>query len=223
MVLRRIWVAFTVLFRAKDIKRHLLASNVYYTKFPIGYPRPGISLGDEYRGVVKRWTLPVPVDPMGDKRAYEAIEHIESLIPQRVFIVDTDLRNRSEDRGIVFSIGTARGKKGQPEHTIKGHVGRAREETEWPHDFLKSGGEISTRFFVSLDREDAPPEQLADTDIAIHELGHALGLFGEFQGFGKDGSSPAGPMFDAVLTLLYKPDVVEQLAANPSLTAPAGR
>lgn len=160
-----------------------------------GFPWSG-----RFSGVVKRWTLPIPVKINGEPRAVPAMDAIEARLGYVVFD-RTSIATADEatiTRGIVFRQGTSYLPAGANPQAYCANVARAPLDGSWPSTFLFAPGEISARLYVNLDN----PQCTASPEIVIHEIGHALGLGAHFKGFG-DGDGPIGPAFWSVLATLY--------------------
>lgn len=160
-----------------------------------GFPWSG-----RFAGVVKRWTLPIPVKTNGEPRAVPAMDAIEAKLGYVVFD-RTSIAAADEatiTRGIVFRQGTSYLPAGANPQAYCANVARAPFDGSWPSTFMFAPGEISARLYVNLDN----PQCTASADIVIHEIGHALGMGAHFKGFG-DGDGPIGPAFWSVLATLY--------------------
>lgn len=159
-----------------------------------GFPWSG-----RFAGVVKRWTLPIPVKTNGEPRAVPAMDAIEAklgfVVFDRTSIAAAD--EATITRGIVFRQGTSYLPVGANPQAYCANVARAPFDGSWPSTFMFAPGEISVRLYVNLDN----PQCTASADIVIHELGHALGMGAHFAGFGDDDA--IGPAFWPVLATLY--------------------
>lgn len=160
----------------------------------------GFPWNGRFAGVVKRWTLPIPVKTNGEPRAVPAMDAIEAklgfVIFDRTSIAAAD--EATITRGIVFRQGTSYLPAGANPQAYCANVARAPSDGSWPSTFLFAPGEISARLYVNLDN----PQCTASPEIVIHEVGHALGLGAHFKGFGDD-DGPIGPAFWPVLATLY--------------------
>lgn len=159
----------------------------------------GFPWGFVFSGVNKRWSLPIPVKINGESRAGPAMDAIEAKLGMTVFdrtsIASTP--DSSITRGIIFSKGTAY-VGAPPLQNWCANVSSGPNESAYPPNFLISPiGEISTVLYVNYDS----PYCTASSDVAVHELGHALGLGSHFYGFG-DGP-PISTDFWSVLATLY--------------------
>jgi hypothetical protein len=159
----------------------------------------GFPWNGQFAGVVKRWTLPVPVKTNGEARATAAMDAIEAKLGYTVFdrtsiaaVADADIT-----RGLVFSKGTSYLPAGANPQAYCANVARAPYEGGWPSNFLQAPGTISAKLYVNLDN----PQCTASGDITIHELGHALGFGAHFAAFGDDDAITAD--FWPVLATLY--------------------
>lgn len=167
------------------------ATNIASTGFP---------WSGRFAGVVKRWTLPIPVKTNGEPRAVPAMDAIEAKLGYVVFD-RTSIAAADEatiTRGIVFRQGTSYLPAGANPQSYCANVARAPFEGGYPSTFMFAPGEISARLYVNLDN----PQCTASPEIVIHEIGHALGLGAHFKGFGDD-DGPIGPAFWPVLATLY--------------------
>ncbi len=159
-----------------------------------GYPWNG-----RYAGVVKRWSLPIPVKTNGEARAVPAMDEIEAKLGFAVFD-RTSIAAADEatiTRGIVFRQGTAYLPAGANAQGFCANVSDAPFGGGWSASLLNPG-ELTGRMYVNLDN----PQCVADGAIVIHEIGHALGLATHFKGFGDDDGA-IGPEFWPVLATLY--------------------
>lgn len=161
-----------------------------------GYPWNG-----RYAGVVKRWSLPIPVKTNGEARVVPAMDAIETKLGFVIFD-RTSIETADEatiTRGIVFRQGTAYLPAGANPQGFCGNVSDAPFGGGWSASLL-SPGELTGRMYVNLDN----PQCVADAEIVIHEIGHAMGLATHFKGFGGDDDDGAiGPEFWPVLATLY--------------------
>lgn len=167
------------------------ATNIASTGFP---------WNGRFAGVVKRWTVPIPVKTNGEPRAVPAMDAIEAKLGYVVFD-RTSIAAADEatiTRGIVFRQGTSYLPAGADPQAYCANVARAPFDGSWPSTFMFAPGEISARLYVNLDN----PQCTASPEIVIHEIGHALGLGAHFKGFGDD-DGPIGPEFWPVLATLY--------------------
>lgn len=160
----------------------------------------GFPWNGRFAGVVKRWTLPIPVKTNGEPRAVPALDAIEAkfgyVVFDRTSIAAAD--EATITRGIVFRQGTSYLPAGGNPQAYCANVARAPLDGSWPSTFMFAPGEISARLYVNLDN----PQCTASPEIVIHEIGHALGLGAHFKGFG-DEDGPIGPAFWPVLATLY--------------------
>jgi hypothetical protein len=159
-----------------------------------GFPWSG-----RFAGVVKRWTLPIPVKTNGEPRAVPAMDAIEAKLGYVVFD-RTSIASADEatiTRGLIFRQGTSYLPAGANPQSYCANVARAPFDGGYPSTFMFAPGEISARLYVNLDN----PQCTASADIVIHELGHALGMGAHFAGFGDDDA--IGAAFWPVLATLY--------------------
>ena len=167
---------------------------------------------------LKRWiALPITVDLrlVADdehrKLAIAAIDEVELHLkpvglPRALFMFGG---LSVGEPGLVFSFGTAAAPEKVPQKHNCGNVSAGPHSTAYPPGFLKLTGEISAQFFINVGsphNDGCKPSR----DIAIHEIGHALGLGDHFQGFGE------GPIISDLFWC-----VLETLYANPIGPVPA--
>lgn len=138
-------------------------------------------------GKLKRWDIDndglIPIKFNESALAVQAANEIEKRLGMLVFDRESIAEQVDESivRGIIISEGTAVGPNQKPSKSACGHVGLGPGAIAYPEDFYSKEGVISTRLYVNL----SSSECNATLEIAIHELGHALGLGSHFQGFGK--------------------------------------
>ncbi len=180
------------LVRPNTARADLVASNLSNRDFPYN----GVTVAANR---TKRWDLPIPVKHMNDPRLLAAMDEIEKQLGTVIFdrvgingTPDNQIRH-----GIILSVGTAVGPKGT-QSGFTGHVSATPSSTGYPPNFVGSNGIISARFYLNLDNSNG---ELATEEIAIHELGHAMGFGKHFRDFG-DGRV-IGPGFWNALRLLY--------------------
>ena len=140
---------------------------------------------DPLHGVLKRWSLPIPVKTNNEPRAAQAMDAIESRLGATIFD-RTSIAGLPDDaalntRGIFISVGTASGAAcGTTVSQLQGANAELMESR------------------ISLDGAACT----ANVDVTIHEFGHALGMFEHFQNFGEGG--PIGELFWRVLRTIYR-------------------
>lgn len=174
----------------------VLQHNIKSTHFPLQNVHPGI------KKIWDVWSTPIPVydtPKNGDSRTSFAMDEIETRLGLKMFTRQpvTNLK-ASVDKGIVISYDTALGEPGQKKDTIKGHVSRHPDETEWPTYITDTSGRFDCLLYLSLDSKDAKATEIT----AIHEFGHALGIAGHFSGYG-DPQHEISDLFWLVLRELY--------------------
>lgn len=170
--------------------------NIQSEKFPFNRVLHG------KRKVWDVWSRLIPVfdtPPEGDMRIKFAMRQIEKRLGKKMF----DPRPLSaldpeKDKGIIISYGKAKGALGQPRDTIKGHVSKHPDTTDWPKPITDDTGRFDCLLYLNLDSDDAD----ATLSTAIHEFGHALGIAGDFIGYG-DPEHEISELFWLVLEELY--------------------
>jgi hypothetical protein len=162
-------------------------------------------------GMLKRWDLPIPVKLNGEPRAIAAVDEIERQLGATIFDRTTIAAtpNNLITRGLIVSVGTSVGPPGGNPAANCGSVGPTStgETVLPPSTVLSNPPLLGGRNFINLDG----PQCIATLDVAIHEFGHALGMFLHFQGFG-DGP-PISALFWRVLKTIYA-NPVGTLASN---------
>lgn len=154
-------------------------------------------------GQIKRWdynnTGLIPVKVNNVDIANSAMDRIEEelalVIFDRTSIQDTP--DQDITRGIIVSYGTAF----SPSGPACGHVSSHLDNTSMATNFYDERGEISGKFYLHLTSNTCN----ADTDIAIHEFGHVLGMYPHFEGFGI--GPPIDNNFWNALYNIYNNDV----------------
>lgn len=162
--------------RQKRHRLYLLEANLNTAAFP---------WNSKCDGLIKRWRTPIPVKTKGVERFERALMRIESEIGQEIFDRNSIAAVDDErvTRGIVVSLGTARSwdsvnKRAIVTEESAGHVSGEPASVFYPPDFTKTLPEISTVLFVNLGSPkcDDSKKGADESDIAAHELAHALGL-----------------------------------------------
>lgn len=178
-----------------NIAEFLHASNLDSSKWPWN----GVA-----QGKIKKWHGLIPVKTNGVVRAEDALDRVEAELGKTLFDRDSisEKLDSEIERGIIVSIGTAVAQN-MDENTC-GNVGAKPSDYSYPPGFLKSSGEIDTTLYVNLGSQYCDDTKKGDqqSDIAVHEFGHALGLGEHFQGFGI--GPIISPQFWAVLKEIYK-------------------
>jgi hypothetical protein len=168
-----------------------IRENIYITNLSGGFP--WWKIPDQ----LKRWVVDVdgliPVKHNNIPEAIHALEETELKMGMMLFDRNSIMNTPDEDvvRGIVFSFGTAVGPNG-PSRSSCGHVGSIGGGTGWPTDFHNDEGHMRGPLQVNIG-SDHPEGCINGADlnrIAVHEVGHALGLGPHFEGFG------IGPAYD---------------------------
>lgn len=175
---------------AGTVRSTLDATNISSNGFPWGGQQPG---------VLKRWSLPIPVKLNGDSRAVTAVDEIERQLGQTIFD-RASIASTPDDqvvRGLIVSKGTSYVPPGSSSACDgAGGVAGAPNSGGYPTAFLK-GAEISARLYVNLDN----PGCVASQEVTTHEFGHALGMGQHYDGFGN--GQPISPLFWRVLRTMY--------------------
>ena len=158
------------------------------------------------QGLLKRWRLPIPVKINGIERFEKALDRIESEIGLVLFDRKTieGLQDSGIVRGIIASEGTALGRSGSPEKNGFGHVSESVRETKYPKNFLNNNGTIDCKIYVHLGSELADDQKAGEcaSDIAVHEIGHAIGISGKHNGI--EGDDIIFESFWAILKIIYR-------------------
>lgn len=164
-------------------------------------------------GAIKRWPVEsslIPVKTGGNAYAIAALDAIEATLGKTIFD-RTSIANTPDaaiTTGMVVSIGTA---TVPPGTTIT--PGQACGEVTG--GTTATNGTMSGKMIVNLGGP--APCAAINTDLAIHEFGHALGLASHFSGFGLD--MELGSHYWDVLKSLYSNPVG---SAAPNLTVYTG-
>lgn len=153
----------------------------------------------KYDGVIKRWSLPIPVKTNGEARANAAMDAVEAKLGIRVFdrtsIASTD--EATITRGIVFKQGTAFVPAGGNPQAHCANVASGPNRGNWPlPTFMNPPGEISTKLYINLDN----PQCTASAEIVNLEIGHALGIGDSTPGSGE-GDSTSTDFWDVLATI----------------------
>jgi hypothetical protein len=182
-----------------EVTRDLQQTNLDSSQFPW---KRGLADGRTKRWDIERDGL-IPIKLNGSTLAQEAITQIETVL--HISLFDTTsiaaLPDKMIVRGIIISEGTAVGPRGVVTRSTCGNVSSLPSATDYPENFYNSEGRINTRLYVNISSEKCT----ASLDIAIHEIGHALGLGKHFSGFGS--GNVIAPSFWQVLYILYSNDV----------------
>ena len=182
-----------------EVTRNLKQTNLSSSRFPWKW---GVADGRLKRWDIEREGL-IPVKLNGSTLARKAIVQIEAILGMSLFDTTSiaDLPDNRIARGIIISEGTAVGPRGAVDRYTCGNVSSLPGRTDYPESFYDPEGRINTRLYVNLSSEKCT----ASPDIAIHEIGHALGLGNHFPGFGM--GEAISPSFWQVLYVLYSNDV----------------
>jgi hypothetical protein len=165
---------------------------------------------DVNRDVLKRWELPIRVfistkstesAGYGNQRINEALDKIERFLKSNghkdpIFVreeISSSEMSGEDGPGIYFFKVTKSNEK-----MSTAWVSRYPRMTTLPDEFIRCDGVLSGVIFVNYraDRE-------VSTDVFIHELGHAMGMYRHFQGFDSTAKKPIDKEFWSVLQLLY--------------------
>jgi hypothetical protein len=159
-------------------------------------------------GEIKRWseTSLIPVFDGNDVRAKEAIAIFEKAFGRPLFeAMTSEQAVLSKKKGIIFSIGTAQPANDEPvSKNCKGNVSYAKGSKQTAYNLAdRATGEFVRIAWVNLDCEDKEKGGIADLSIAVHELGHAIGIGYELYNPGKN-EPPVSEKFWHVLWKIYE-------------------
>ncbi|GAA4094854.1 hypothetical protein [Zhongshania borealis] len=165
-----------------------IRENIITSNMSGGFPWNGSS---STRTALKIWSIDVdgliPVKHKNIPEAIYALNEIEmktgKILFDRNSIINTP--DQEVERGLVFSFGTALGPNGVEANGC-GHVGAVGGSVSYPQGWYDADGHIQGPLQVNID-SDQPGGCTNGSNmnkIAVHEVGHALGLGAHFTGFG---------------------------------------
>ncbi|MDK9789832.1 hypothetical protein [Vibrio sp. D431a] len=191
--------------------------NKYLPYFLTKYPNTCPIQSDEK---TKRWSLPIPVQTNGIRRAEKALKLIEKSVGLKMF----EFVHAVENRGVVFNEGFANeGVVNQDGEILEykvtknslGCVNTNPEASEiyYHHKLTGSPHNIDGVYYVNLGshkrkggaRDYSYLSPLKSHEIATHEMMHVLGMFGHVDGFGEGNQRISKGTLRA-LKLLYQND-----------------
>lgn len=155
-----------------------------------------------FRGRLARWDVEdrlIPIKLNGSQMLLDAAIEIEERLGMAIFDIHAiaNVPDSKISRGLVCTEGTALGAYGRTTRHSCGMVSGYIDHWTGPPRLVNDGLVYESRLFVHLGSSLCAPIY----DVAIHELGHAMGLGAHFRNFGTEGA--IGPNFWAVLKTLY--------------------
>jgi hypothetical protein len=174
----------------------------------------GSNLSAFLPGRVKRWDVAkrkISIYTADDRRAVRAVELAGSVLGPELFAIGTN----PEEACIRFEVGGAVGDPRYPHIPCSGNVSVGPGRSEWDPQTIASDGSFQKKLCINLDSKDGA---VASLDVAVHELGHALGLGSHFHGFGEPRGGPAvDDKFWAALVRLYELPIGKEYVGLPPL------
>ena len=143
-------------------------------------------------GKIKHWKhspvddvlVPVKIDAVPN--VAEALERIEKKLGYAVFDREAieGLSDDEIDYGLIFREGTALGPEGEPDPNNCGHVGAKDGSIRYERDWQGTDGTPKVALSVNIGNGLSNSKCKPTVGLVIHEVMHALGMQGHFEGFG---------------------------------------
>jgi hypothetical protein len=181
---------------AAGVYTDLQTTNLSAAAFPWG----GIA-----DGKLKRWPYEsglIPVKTNGSSEALYALNLIESTLGKIIFDRTSIATANDADitRGLIVSMGTAVGPGGVVNSSSCGNVSALPGATNYPAGFVDASGSINAKLYINIGSTGCA----AENRIAVHEIGHAIGLGSHFSGYGL-GDVIGGNFWNVLKTLYFNP------------------